>query len=249
MCVDIGYTAQLGPTGLPQKVKGVKIKKEYKAADQDAPLLTAFARPTCWTLIQRDKAPEVVPMKWGLIADFMVERPDQFEKYGNNFFNARSERIQDKAAAWHAYLNNRCLLIADGVYEHQKVKGRSRKMPWYIRLASGDPLLIPSLFNPRTQSFAILTREGNDLFRRIHNDGPNKFRMPLLLDIEESLKWIDPNLTVDALNTLLKTEIASEKLTAYTVYSIRGGGVRPDGKAENAPYDWGPPTPRQQTLL
>jgi len=238
MCVDIGYTALLGPDGLPRHVKGVKIKKEYVLADRDAPHLSAFARPSCWTLIDRDREPEVIPLHWGLVADFMIDRPDQFQKYGNSFFNARSERILEKGSAWFPYHNNRCLLIADGIYEHQKVSGRSRKMPWYIRLAAEGPLLIPALHNPRTQTFAILTRAGNELFRTIHNDGVNKFRMPLLLPLHHALRWIDPTLSETALRSILETEIPSDQLRAHTVYSIRGGKIRPDGKEANEPFDW-----------
>lgn len=238
MCVDIGYTALLSPDGLPRYVKGVKISKEYAAVDRSQPHLQAHARPACWVILQKDVTPEVTSMHWGLIADFMVGRPDQFEKYGNNFFNARSERILDHNAAWHKYIHDRCLLVADGVYEHQKVSGRSRKMPWYIKLSSGAPLLIPSLFNPRTQTFAILTREGNELFRTIHNDGPNKFRMPLLLQPQQALHWIDPKLNEVDMQGILQTQLSSDQLKAHTVYSIRGGGVRPDGKEANEPFGW-----------
>lgn len=238
MCVDIGYKAQLGPNGLPQKIKGVRIKKEYAEADQDMPHLSAFARPSCWTLIDQGNGAEVVPMHWGLVANFMIDRPDQFRKYGNSFFNARSERILDPASAWHPHLHHRCLLIADGVYEHQKVAGRSRKMPWYIRLASGDPLLIPALFNPRTETFAILTREGNELFRNIHNDGANKFRMPLLLAPKMALKWLDPSLQNEAIASITSISIAPEDLMGYTVYSVRGNTIRPDGFNINDPFIW-----------
>jgi putative SOS response-associated peptidase YedK len=238
MCVDIGYKAALGPDGLPQKVKGVQIKKEYAAIDQDAPHLSAFARPSCWTIVQKEAGPEVVPMHWGLIADFMIDRPDQFQKYGNHFFNARSERILERGSAWYNHIKDRCLLVADGVYEHQKVAGRSRKMPWYVRLASGAPMLIPALYNPRTETFAILTREGNELFRTIHNDGTNKFRMPLLLEQEQALKWIEPELHEQGIGLLTEIEIPAEQLKAHTVYSIRGNTIRPDGKELNAPFDW-----------
>ena len=238
MCVDIGYTAQLGPNGLPQKIKGVKIKKEYVEEDRSAPHLSAFARPSCWNIIDMGSGPEVIPMHWGLVADFMIDRPDQFQKYGNSFFNARSERILEPASAWYSYINNRCLLIAEGIYEHQKVPGRSRKMPWYVRLASGDPLLIPALFNPRTETFAILTRDGNELFRAIHNDGANKNRMPLLLPMEEAIQWIDPTRTQEDIRTTTNFEIDSGDLSAHTVYSIRGNAIRPDGKCMNEPYDW-----------
>ena len=177
-------------------------------------------------------------MHWGLVADFMIDRPDQFQKYGNSFFNARSERILEPAAAWYAHIQDRCLLIADGVYEHQKVPGRSRKMPWYVRLASGDPLLMPALFNPRTETFAILTREANELFRTIHNDGANKFRMPLLLEPDQALRWIDPTLKKEDIVSIASIVLSPAQLHAHTVYSIRGDISRPDDKAPNEPYTW-----------
>jgi len=238
MCVDIGYKAVLDASGLPTIIKGITIKKEYAETDQSAPHLSAFARPACWTVVNHGNHPEVAPMRWGLIADFMIDRPDQFQKYGNHFFNARSERIEDPASAWYAYRNNRCLLIADGIYEHQKVAGRSRKMPWYIQLASKAPLLIPSLFNPRTETFAMLTRDGNDLFRTIHNDGPNKNRMPLLLPTEKAAEWIEPHLSDKNKQELMAFEIPSSRLRAHTVYSIRGKLSRPDGKEVNEVYEW-----------
>jgi putative SOS response-associated peptidase YedK len=238
MCVDIGYTAALGLNGLPQRVKGVKIKKEYAEEDHDRPHLQAHGRPTCWTLVHPNDTSEVVPMQWGLIADFMIGKPEMFEKYGNSFFNARSERILDPASAWFPYIQNRCLLIADGVYEHQKVMGRTRKMPWYIRLRSGDTMLIPALYNPHTESFALLTRAGNELFRSIHNDGANKFRMPLLLPQEEALSWIEPNLNAADIQAMIDIEIGSELLQAHTVFSIRGNTTRPDNQALNAPFVW-----------
>ena len=238
MCVDIGYKAVLDTNGLPTIIKGIVIKKEYAETDHSIPHLSAFARPECWTVVKQGPHPEVRSMRWGLIADFMIDRPDQFQKYGNHFYNARSERIEDPASAWYAYRNNRCLLIADGIYEHQKVAGRSRKMPWYIQLKTNEPLLIPALFNPRTETFAILTREGNDLFRTIHNDGPNKNRMPLLLPIEQAIEWIDPQLSDIHKQELKAFEITSSQLRGHTVYSIRGKQSRPDGKQANEAYNW-----------
>ena len=129
-------------------------------------------------------------------------------------------------------------VIADGIYEHQKVAGRSRKMPWYIQLTSKASLLIPSLFNPRTETFAILTRDGNNLFRTIHNDGPNKNRMPLFLPTEQALEWIDPDLSDKPNQELMPFEITSSQLKAHTVYSIRGKLSRPDGKEANKVHIW-----------
>jgi len=84
----------------------------------------------------------------------------------------------------------------------------------------------------------MLTRDGNDLFRNIHNDGPNKDRMPLLLPIEQALEWIDPQLSDKHKQKLIAFEIPSSQLKAHTVYAIRGNLSRPDGKDVNEMYEW-----------
>ncbi len=130
------------------------------------------------------------------------------------------------------------MLIADGIYEHHEVVSRSRKMPWYIQLKINEPLLISALFNPRTETFATLTREGNDLFRTIHNDGPNKNRMSLLLPIEQAIHWINPQLSDKHIQGLKAFEITSSQIKAHKVYSIRGKQYRPDSKEANEVYEW-----------
>lgn len=239
MCVDIGYLSSLGPDGLPRLIKGVKINRDLIAADHDQPHLRAHARPDCIVVYRgADNIPVADKMHWGLVADFMINNPVQMKKYGNQLFNARSERVLEEGSIWFKLKENRCLLVADGVYEHQQVEGRKQKLPWYIRLRSGDTLLLPALFNPKTNSLALLTRQGNGLFRTIHNSGPNKFRMPLFLTTSMANSWIEPGLGDGDIQKLFEFEYPSSELRAYTIFSIRSGSPRPDGKAVNEYYNW-----------
>jgi putative SOS response-associated peptidase YedK len=239
MCVDIGYKSMLGPDGLPRYIKGIKIDRCLVEGDRDAPHLQAHTRPLC-VVIQSDinQTPVVNKMSWGLVADFMVNNPELFKKYGNQLFNARAEKILQTGTTWNSLLMNRCLLVADGVYEHQEVRGRKNKLPYYIQLRSKEPLLIPGLFNPKTNSFAILTRGGNELFLQIHNSGLNKHRMPLLLPPAIAPNWIQEKLSNKEIERLLSFELPAGELSAYTVFSIRGHRLRPDGKKENDFFNW-----------
>lgn len=250
MCVDIGYKSALGPDGLPRYIKGIKIDRSLLAGDIGVAHIPAHARPSC-VVVKTDPAgaPMVDKMNWGLVADFMVNNPAVFKKYANQLFNARAEKVLLTGSTWNALINNRCLLVADGIYEHQKVEGRKNKLPYYIQLRSKDPLLIPGLFNPRTNSFAIVTREGNDLFCRIHNSGPNKHRMPLLLKPGDAVSWIHQDLSNEALKHLLSFQISSEDLSAHTVYSIRSHHPRPDGRRANEYYNWGSASVGEQASL
>lgn len=250
MCVDIGYKSVLGPDGLPRYIKGIKIDRSLISADIDAPHLQGHARPYCIVVcLDNGGAPVVEKMNWGLIADFMINNPPLLKKYGNQLFNARAEKILQTGSTWNSLLKNRCLLVADGIYEHQEVPGRKNKLPYYIQLETKEPLLIPGLFNPRTNSFAIITRQGNELFCRIHNSGPNKYRMPLLLPPEKAVGWVDKHLTSEEVEGFLKFEIPSEALHAHTVFSIRGHQSRPDGKEANEYYNWGTAISGEQASL
>ena len=250
MCVDIGYKSMLGPDGLPRYIKGIKIDRSLVAADVDTPHLQAHARPSCIVVCGDTRGvPVVEKMNWGLIADFMVNNQGLLKKYGNQLFNARAEKVLLPGSTWNSLLNNRCLLVADGIYEHQEVPGRKNKLPYYIQLETKEPLLIPGLFNPRTNSFAIITRQGNELFCRIHNSGPNKHRMPLLMPPEKAVSWIHQGLTQEEIGGFLNFEILSKELHAHTVFSIRGHLSRKDGRAANEYYNWGAAIPGEQSSL
>lgn len=230
----------LGPDGLPRYIKGIKIDRSLVERDQDAPHLQAHARPLC-TIVKTDpnQTPVVEKLSWGLVADFMINNPELFKKYGNQLYNARAEKVLVAGTTWNSVLANRCLLVADGVYEHQQVPGRKNKLPYYIQLRSMEPLLIPGLFNPKTNSFAIITREGNEVFCQIHNSGPNKHRMPLLLPSAIAPKWIQQNLSNQEIENLLAFELPPKELAAHTVFSIRSNQPRPDGKKANESFNWG----------
>lgn len=240
----------LGPDGLPRYIKGIKIDRSLIESDQDTPHLQAHARPLCAVVkTPGNETPVVNKMNWGLVADYMVNNPDLFKKYGNQLFNARAEKILQPGTTWNSLVNNRCLLVADGIYEHQQVPGRKNKLPYYIQLRSKEPLLIPGLFNPNTNSFAIITREGNELFRRIHNSGPNKYRMPLLLPLIMAPQWIQQKLSNQEIEKLLDFELPPEELAAHTVFSIRGHYSRPDGKRANDFFNWGATISGEQATL
>jgi putative SOS response-associated peptidase YedK len=250
MCVDIGYKSMLGPDGLPRYIKGIKIDRSLAATDVDAPHLQAHTRPSCVIIkSDLDGLLMVERMSWGLIADFMINNSALFKKYGNQLFNARAEKVLQLGSTWNSLLNNRCLLVADGVYEHQEVPGRKNKLPYYIQPEKKEPLLIPGLYNPHTNSFAIITREGNELFCRIHNSGPNKNRMPLLLSPENAVGWVQEHLTLEEIERFLKFQLPAEELQAHTVFSIRSHLLRSDGKAANEYYNWGAAISGEQASL
>src|SRR5258707_11738447 len=103
----------------------------------------------------------------------MLDNAEAMKMYGNNMFNARSENILVKKSAWYPFRKNRCLLVATGIFEHRKINGWKKKVPYFVRLENRKLLLVPSLYNfaekadvetgEITGTFALITRPANEL--------------------------------------------------------------------------------------
>lgn len=74
--------------------------------------------------------------------------------------------------------------------------------------------------------------------RHIHNDGNNKHRMPLFMQPEQAVKWIDPNLSEQEMKALLDYEIPSAELLEVPTWTIRTTKPRPDGKLKHEKFNW-----------
>ena len=185
--------------------------------------------------------------EWGLIANYM-NTPEKVKQYRIQMANARSEKIFDKGSAWFRVKSQRCLIALDGFYEHREIKGWKNKVPYFIKLANRSNLLLLGFYNysplPDLETsemkgtFTIITRDANDLMRMIHNHGPNKHRMPVLMQPEEAVKWLRKDLPDDQIKEMVQYEIPSEELEAWPVFTIRSTKPRPDGKEKNQPWDW-----------
>lgn len=240
MCVDIGYKSMLGPDGLPRYIPGIKINREFVEADCERPHIAAHSNPRCWVLVERGGAICVEDFGWGIVPGFKTPSP---------LYNARSEKLVDEHSFWYTKKNNRCLLIADGVYEHQQRSGIKKKTPYYIKLKEGAPLLIPAIYSNEDRRFSILTRAANGVFKEIHNSGPNKHRMPLLCQVERALVWIQKELEEGALISFINYLLPDQLLDYHTVYSIRGNRLRPDGLKENDFFNWNKAGRAEQSSL
>jgi putative SOS response-associated peptidase YedK len=87
-------------------------------------------------------------------------------------------------------------------------------------------------------SYTFINRDANGIINQIHNDGENKWRMPLMLQFEQSKKWFGGNLTDEDYNAILDFEMPSEELNCLPVYTIRSPKLRPDDKTKKEYYEW-----------
>lgn len=124
-------------------------------------------------------------MRWGLIPRWAKDAST-----GRPLINARAETVAEKPTFRNSLKNRRCLVLADGFYEWQKVDDTKR--PMRVVMRSGEPFAFAGLWSEwkdpagnQIQSCAIITTAPNELLRPIHN------RMPAILPEELESLWLD----------------------------------------------------------
>jgi putative SOS response-associated peptidase YedK len=136
--------------------------------------------------IVQDDQKRLVTMRWGLIPSWAKD-----EAIGAKLINARAETVSEKPSFRTPFKRRRCLIIADGFFEWQKIGGE--KQPFYIHLKSGKPYAFAGLFDvwdspdESITSCTLITTEANELMQPIHE------RMPVILNREAADLWIATN--------------------------------------------------------
>jgi putative SOS response-associated peptidase YedK len=189
-------------------------------------------------------------MEWGVIP-FYVKDEKNFLRQRASMLNTRSERILgDEKSYWHKIRNRRCLIPVTGIYEHRAIKGWKKKVPYFITLKDQPLFFLPGLYSVaelpdietgeivRRFTFSLITRDGNDLMKKIHNDGENRGRMPLFLPLKLAKEFLDEELSPERYQEILQFEMPEENMTAITVYTIRSAKGRPDEKLKNEFWQW-----------
>lgn len=208
----------------------------------------AVAFPDYPILFKENGILRMQPMAWGVLPTYITDPKLQTERR-LAMVNVRSERILgDKKSYWNRLREQRCLIPVSGTFEHRKVAGWKKKVPYYITERDRPICYIPGLYQwhevhdskgllVKSGSFGMLTREANGLMAQIHNDGPNKCRMPLFLPPELAQMWLS-DLPAAAMLPVLAYEMPSAALCAYPVYTLRGSVDRPDEKQPYEPFNW-----------
>lgn len=155
-----------------------------------------------------DDERELQAMKWGLVPSWHRGDPGSF---GYKMNNARIESITEKKSFKGALeKGRRCVVLAEGFYEWQEVKGGGQKQPYFIyfkekikhdenneedEMKSDRPLLtmagIFDVWQPSSEeeplySYSVITLEAKAPFRSIHH------RVPAVLKDEEAVRqWLD----------------------------------------------------------
>ena len=144
----------------------------------------------------------------------------------------------------------RCLIPVTGFYEHREIKGWKKKVPYFIRLTKQPMFFIPCLYSVdelpdletgeviKRYTFTLITRNANDLMRKIHNGGDNKYRMALTLPFEMSMSFLEPVLSPKDYKAIPDFEMPPDEMSAHAVFTIRSPKGHPDEKSKMEPCEW-----------
>jgi putative SOS response-associated peptidase YedK len=150
-------------------------------------------------------------MQWGLIPSWAKD-----PSIGNKLINARAESLREKPSFRNAFKRRRCLIVADGFYEWQKID--KRKQPYYIQMDDDKPFAFAGLWDtwqpPEGAAIAsctIITTSANAIVQPIHD------RMPVILSPDRYTQWLDPTLT--------DTQVLQELLQPYNSDAMKATPV------------------------
>ena len=153
-------------------------------------------------------------MRWGLIPHWAKDT-----RIGARMINARAETVAEKPAFRDSLRRRRCLVLADGFYEWQRVGGSKR--PMRIVMRSGEPFAFAGLWSVwrdpdgnRIPSCAIITTAANEVLRPVHD------RMPVILprDVEEF--WLDGSVDEPSALSSVLTPYHDDAMEAYEVSTL-----------------------------
>lgn len=143
---------------------------------------------------------------WGLIPAFAKDESIRYK-----MINARSETVDVKVSYKDSFASKRCLILANGYYEWKN------KRPYVFEKFDKSMFGFAGIWSVNKivhdkpiYSSSILTKEADELMSDIHT------RMPVVFDLEESLKWLDDSTTKDELFELIEKSDHS----GYTKYEV-----------------------------
>ncbi len=164
-------------------------------------------------------------VRWGLIPYWAKDRSIEFKT-----INAMSETAAEKPAFREAMRRRRCLVLADGFYEWQKIRPKE-KQPYNFGMLDDSVFALAGLWeswrDPAgevVETYTILTTSPNSLVADVHD------RMPVILRVEDYDQWLDPGIT-DAVRVADRLKPFDPRLMKKYAVSTRVNRAENDDQA------------------
>ena len=176
-------------------------------------------------------------LRWGLVPSWSKTPRAELK-----MINARVETVARRPAFRSALERFRCLIVADGFYEWQRLPD-GRKQAFHIALDGGGLFAFAGLWSiwkgpdqSKLRSCTILTTAANDAIAPLHD------RMPIVLAPSAEGRWLDTGTRVDELSELLSGAAGSQTL-------LRAVGPAVNDARYDGPDCLEPPREEQQGAL
>lgn len=160
---------------------------------------------------------ELALLRWGLVPAWAKEIGK-----GPLLINARAETVADKPTFRASFRSRRCLVVADGFFEWQKLP--DRKQPYYFQVDDGALFAFAGIWDrwerkeePAVESCAILTTKANGLMRAVHD------RMPVILGPDAWDIWLHQggeNVVRDGELRSLLSPFPADRMRAHPVSTL-----------------------------
>jgi putative SOS response-associated peptidase YedK len=135
----------------------------------------------------REGAPRGELLRWGLVPSW-----SKSQDTGLKMINARIETVAERPAFRRAFERFRCLVLADGFYEWQRVAG-GPKRAFHITETDRRLFAFAGLWSiwyagdgSKLRSCTIITTAANSAIAGLHD------RMPVILAAGTEQAWLDP---------------------------------------------------------
>lgn len=186
----------------------------------------------------REGAPRGDLLRWGLVPSW-AKNPNTAMK----MINARLETVSERPAYRSAFERFRCLIVADGFYEWQRMPS-GPKQPFHITRDDGALFAFAGLWSiwhapdgSKLRTCTIITTAANPAIAGLHD------RMPVILAPESEAQWLDTSTPPHRLTEILAGLPARQ--TAITAVGLAVNDARYDGPECLAP----PPEEAQAALF
>jgi putative SOS response-associated peptidase YedK len=143
-----------------------------------------------------DNSLKAVNLFWGLVPSWSKD-----DKNSHHLINARAETIREKPSFRAAFHKRRCLIVASGFYEWQKLD--SGKQAFHIHRHDNDLFAFAGIWEHWQHdqhllySCSIITTEAVEIMQPIHE------RMPVIIPASDYQQWLDKSADEHAVFDLL----------------------------------------------
>jgi putative SOS response-associated peptidase YedK len=169
-----------------------------------------------------DQSLKAVNLFWGLVPSWAKD-----SKNSHHLINARAETVREKPSFRAAFHKRRCLVVASGFYEWQKLE--SGKQAFHIHRQDKQLFAFAGLWEQwqheqdTLYSCTIITTAATGIMQPIHE------RMPVIIAPERYQQWLDKSASEHQVFQLLNNQAYDEMET--TPISDRVNNPRHDDES------------------